>query len=152
MTLKHRAVLAHGERGNASILTIGVSVVVLMVIAFGVAVTGMEIDRNRAQFVADGAALYAAGATSEDKLYDAAGDPRTPTEAEARERAEDYLAAYPHEFSRVSDMTIASLSLAPGGRVTLALEAHVHPPLVGWISRALDSPLVVRVQSSAHAH
>ncbi|MCG7442979.1 MULTISPECIES: flp pilus-assembly TadE/G-like family protein [Dermabacter] len=152
MRHKHGAALLGAERGNASVLTIGVSVVVLMVIAFGIAVTGVEIDRNRAQFVADGAALHAAGATSENTLYGASGDPRTPTEEEARERAQAYLASYPHQFSRVSDMHIASLSLAPSGEVTITLEARLHPPLVGWISRALDSPLVVRVQSSAHAH
>ncbi|MDU5963280.1 MAG: hypothetical protein E6Z13_09030, partial [Dermabacter sp.] len=77
-----------------------------MVIAFGIAVTGVEIDRNRVQFVADGAALYAAGGASENRLYDDVGDPRIPTEAEARERASAYLAQYPHQFSRVRDMDI----------------------------------------------
>lgn len=152
MIRKHRLARCGGERGNASVLTIGVSVVVLMVIAFGIAVTGVEIDRNRVQFVADGAALYAAGTTSENRLYDDAGDPRIPTEAEARERASAYLAQYPHQFSRVSDMDITALALSPNGEVRLSLEARVHPPLVGWISRALDSPIVVRVDSSAHAH
>ena len=68
MIRKRRLARCRGERGNASVLTIGVSVVVLMVIAFGIAVTGVEIDRNRVQFVADGAALYAAGGASENRL------------------------------------------------------------------------------------
>ncbi|MCT1866752.1 pilus assembly protein TadG-related protein [Dermabacter sp. p3-SID358] len=152
MTRKRRLLPLKAERGNASVLTIGVSVVVLMVIALGVATTGVEIDRNRLQFVADGAALYAAAGTSESTVYDGAGDPRVPTLAEARERAETYLAVYPEKFPRVSEMSIVSLSLAPSGEISLTLEARVHPPLASWISRALDSPITVHVRSTAHAH
>lgn len=142
------------EHGNTSVLTIGLTVIVLMLIGFGVALTGVEIDRNRLQFVADGAALYASSAFDERQVYDGDGSvtSRSPTEAQARDRVREYLAEYPLRHRRLSHIQARRVSVEADGRVHVELVAQTKPPLVGWISESLDVPVRITVASEAHTH
>ncbi len=154
MGLKRLVNRGRDEAGNTSVLTIGVMVVVLMVIAFGAAVTGVEVDRNRLQFVADGAALYASSAFDESQVY--GHDPGTlgpaPTDADARARARAYVEKYPIQHPRIRDVTVSSVRVEPDGRVAVTLRARTRPPLVGWIADALDVPVPLTVHSEGHTH
>lgn len=147
------------ERGNTSVLTIGVMVIVLMVIAFGAAITGVELDRNRVQAMADGAALSAAAAVDEDAVeafnagYRAPGQTRSKliSQDSAEQAVEDYLASYPAGGGSLGRVEVESVEVHPSGDVTVRMVAETSPPLVGWISRGLDAPVTLRVESEAHS-
>lgn len=127
-----RAALA-AESGTMTILTTGVLVVVLMVIAVGVAITGVHLERNRLQHAADGAALAASQAVDESGLYTPGeGDLTTPRRA--RQAAEDFLAAYPLEEGRLRDVAVADVAVAADGTVSITLAGTVDPPLIGWLT------------------
>ena len=50
------------DRGSMTVLTTGVLVVILLVMAVGTAITSVHLERNRLQSAADGAALAASQA------------------------------------------------------------------------------------------
>lgn len=142
------------EDGNASVLTIGLVTIVLMLIAFGTALTGIELDRNRLHFIADGAALYASGAFDETPVYEGneAHVRLAPSETSADERVREYVRQYPGTSARLRNVTVDSVDAYADGRVEVRLSAVTDPPLVGWISRSLDAGVPVRVVSEGHSH
>lgn len=148
-----RARLA-SEDGNASVLTIGLVTIVLMLIAFGTALTGIELDRNRLHFIADGAALYASGAFDETSVYEGseAHVRFAPSETSADERVREYVRQYPGTSARLRNVTVDSVDAYADGRVEVRLSAVTDPPLVGWISRSLDAGVPLRVVSEGHSH
>src|SRR5690606_1477333 len=56
-------------RGSMTILTTGVLVVILMVIAVGTSITGVQLERNGLQHAADSAALAASQAVDPARIY-----------------------------------------------------------------------------------
>lgn len=140
------------EDGNITVLSIGVCVLVVMLVGFAAAVTGVELDRNRIQFVSDGAALYASSGFSEEQVYGDEAGSRGPTAADARARAQEYVKEYPISHPRIDGIRVEQVSVDSDGRVTLTVVGSAHPPLVGWVSRSLDKPVSIRVSSEAHTH
>ena len=102
------------------------------------------------QFVADGAALYATGGFAEAGAYQVAAN-RIPSQKAARERAEEFVREYDGAHARLSLIRVQDVRVHADGRVEVEVSAFTHPPLVGWISRGLDQPVVIRVRSEAYA-
>ena len=140
------------DDGNTSVLTIGFMVVILMIIGFGTALTAVELDRNRLQLVADGAALAGAGTVSDSAAdYGAAsGAPRVSTRS-AETAAREFVAGHPELSGRLSRVTITDVRVDPDGTVHVDLRAVTSPPLIGWVSSALNRPVTISVSSSSRA-
>jgi hypothetical protein len=135
--------LAH-ERGTMTVLTTGVLVVILMVIGVGTAITGVQLERNRLQNAADGAALAASQAYAEESVYSEGATTLQP--ADVRREAEEYLSAYPPGSSRTRDLHVEDARVLADGAVEVRLGAVTDPPLIGWVTRTglVTIPLDVR--------
>ena len=137
-------------RGSMTILTTGVLVVILMVIAVGTAITGVQLERNGLQHAADSTALAAAQAIDPERLYEA-GDGPAIHPASARDAAEEHLRSYPHDTRRTGDIALAALTVDADGTVHVVLTARTHPPLAGWFTRGTDLAIPLTVQGEARA-
>ncbi|MDO5663037.1 MAG: Tad domain-containing protein [Brachybacterium sp.] len=128
------------EHGSITLLITGLLVVILMVVAVGTSITGVHLDRNAVQSMADGAALTASQQLDEDMLYTPDGAPagvNAPVridEAEARRAATAYLRTYPQPSERLSDLRIDSLAVGEDGTVTVVVAGRTDPPLIGWVT------------------
>jgi Flp pilus assembly protein TadG len=152
------------DRGTITILLVGVLVVILGVMAVGVAVTGVHLERNRLQNVADGAALAASQAYRENTFYDGSGDAdtdppgpdvptdvRPPTSADASAAARRYLERYPPTGDRTRDVTVSSVQVGADGSVTVELRAVTDPPLIDWVTRSGLTSVPLTVTSTARS-
>ncbi|ASK64891.1 hypothetical protein CFK39_02530 [Brachybacterium avium] len=137
-------------RGSMTILTTGVLVVILMVIAVGTAITGVQLERNGLQHAADSAALAAAQSVDSSRLYSADGDSAIHP-GSARTAAEAHLRTYPHETTRTEAIGLASLTVDPDGTVHVVLTARTHPPLAGWFTRRTGTAIPLTVEGEARA-
>ena len=132
-----------------TILTTGVLVVILMVIAVGTAITGVQLERNGLQHAADSTALAAAQAIDPARLYEA-GDGPAIHPASARDAAEEHLRSYPHDTRRTGDIALAALTVDADGTVR-GLTARTHPPLAGWFMRGTGTAIPLTVEGEARA-
>ena len=137
-------------RGSMTILTTGVLVVVLMVIAVGTAITGVQLERNGLQHAADSAALAAAQAVDPARLY-VDGDGAAIHRGTARAAAEEHLRNYPHETTSTEAIQLADVSVAPDGTVHVVISARTHPPLAGWFTRGTGTAIPLTVEGEARA-
>lgn len=137
-------------RGSMTILTTGVLVVVLMVIAVGTAITGVQLERNGLQHAADSAALAAAQAVDPARLY-VAGDGAAIHRSTARAAAEAHLRDYPHETASTGSIQLAEVSVDADGTVHVVISARTHPPLAGWFTRGTGTAIPLTVEGEARA-
>ncbi|ATG54452.1 hypothetical protein CFK41_06480 [Brachybacterium ginsengisoli] len=146
-TLRARALDA---RGSMTVLSTGVLVVILMVIAVGTAITGVQLERNGLQHAADSAALAAAQSVDPARIY-TDGEGAAIHEGSARAAAEAHLREYPHETTSTEDIHISSLTVDPDGTVHVVLSARTHPPLAGWFTRGTGTAIPLTVDGEARA-
>lgn len=151
------------DSGNMTVLTGGVIAIVLLAIGVGTALTGVHLERKELQSAADGAALYAVARVAEDAVYggaaEQAGEPapltgerRLPlSQAGVREAAEQYLADYPSPAGRTGPPAVADVELLGDGTAQLTLTAVTNPPLIGWITDATGTGVVLRATATATA-
>lgn len=137
-------------RGSMTILTTGVLVVVLMVIALGTAITGVQLERNGLQHAADSAALAAAQAVDPARLY-VAGEGTAIHRGTARAAAEEHLRAYPHETTSTEAIQLAEVAVGADGTVRVVITARTHPPLAGWFTRRTGTAIPLTVEGEARA-
>lgn len=140
------------DAGTMTILTTGILVVILMVIGVGVAITGVQLERNELQSMADGAALAASQGFSEADLYTGTSD-QAPVvrRADAERIARDYLRAYPTSSTRTHDVALADLVVGEDGTVRVVLAARTDPPLLGWVTRHGDLSITLHAAGDARA-
>lgn len=136
--------------GSMTILTTGVLVVILMVIAVGTAITGVHLERNGLQHAADSAALAASQAVDPARLYDT-GEGSAIHPGFAREVAEEHLRSYPLQTTSTEAVHLADLSVDADGTVRVVLTARTHPPLAGWFTRGTGASIPLTVHGEARA-
>lgn len=142
------------DHGTMTILTTGVLVVILMVIALGVAITGVQLERNELQSAADGAALAASQGFGQAQVYAPGAGPGSapvPTSDEAERAAVAYLRDYPLDSQRTSDLQIVSVDVRQDGAVRVVLSARTDPPLVGWFTRGRGTSVTLQAAGEARA-
>ena len=141
------------DRGSMTVLTTGVLVVILLVMAVGTAITSVHLDRNRLQSIADGAALAGSQALDVAALYDedAAVVGAHPTPDRARAAVRDYLRHYPLRSSRLRDTHLEEVRVAPDGTVTVRIGALTDPALAGWFTRGTRTSIPLVTEGSARA-
>ena len=137
-------------RGSMTILTTGVLVVILMVLAVGTAITGVQLERNGLQYAADSAALSAAQAVDPSRIYTEDGGAPIH-EGSARAAAEAHLREYPHATTRTEAIAVSSVVVDPDGTVRVVLTARTHPPLAGWFTRGTGTAIPLTVEGEARA-
>lgn len=136
--------------GSMTVLTTGVLVVILMVMAVGTAVTGVHLERAALQDMADSAALAGAEAMAPSRLYSGGGGTVVDGPS-ARKAAEGHLAEHPSTSQRSRGITVTSVDVDPDGTVRVVVTAKVDPPLAGWFTRGTGTSVPVAVEGEARA-
>ncbi|MBK0332218.1 hypothetical protein I8D64_12510 [Brachybacterium sp. MASK1Z-5] len=137
------------DTGTMTVLTTGVLVVILMVIGVGTAITGVQLERNRLQNAADGAALAASQAYGEDSVYE--DGPTSLRSTDVRREAEEYLESYPPGSTHTRDIHVEDARVLEDGSVEVRLGAVTDPPLIGWITRTGVITIPLDVSGSARS-
>ncbi|MGY5765978.1 pilus assembly protein TadG-related protein [Brachybacterium sp. DNPG3] len=133
-----------------TVLTTGVLVVIIMVMAVGTAVTGVHLERSALQDMADSAALAGADAMAPSRLYDGVRGPLVD-ESSARTAAQAQLARQAGTASRSREVAISRVEVDADGTVRVVVTARVDPPLAGWFTRGTGTAVPVAVEGEARA-
>ncbi|MCI9889677.1 hypothetical protein JT358_14605 [Micrococcales bacterium 31B] len=162
---RHRATGASGlaaDQGGVLILGIGLTFVVMLFIAVGVALSGLYVQQRQLEDLADGAATYAAQQASFEAstqtcafgVCHVLGDAAL-TDSQAELHAREYL----RRVSGSNGGDLAGVSLLPGTtvgrtqggqvRVNLSLAGRANPPLIGWLTSQYDGGIAVTAISRA---
>ncbi len=144
-----RAAIRASE-GSMTVLTTGVLVVILLVMAVGAAITGVHLERNELQSAADSTALAAAQGADREEIY-TAGDSSPITESSARAAAEEPLSRYPLDTGRTHDIGLDEVSVEADGTVRIVLSARTDPPLAGWFTRRSGTSITLHVEGESRA-
>lgn len=126
---------ARGEPGQTSLLIIGLSVVVLMLVAVVVDASAAYLRRQGLDSLADGAALAAADGVQGEQVYEGGLGERAGIDpVVARGYVAEYLAAVgAAEKYPVLDYSVRATADSVVVRVSAPLELPLTPP--GWETR-----------------
>ncbi|MGL4175307.1 MAG: pilus assembly protein TadG-related protein [Dermatophilaceae bacterium] len=139
------------ERGSISLYILGLTMVAIMLITGGVAVTSAQVTRMQLLDVADGAALTAANAL-DGGAYDGGVSGAVPvSESSVEGRAAAYLGAR-EPPSRVITWRLTSATGTPDGETAVVgITATVSVPLIGSLLDQLGGEITISVESRARA-
>ena len=142
----------HRERGQISVLILGLTVVALMLVVGGVDVTAVQLARTRLLDAADGAALDAADSLDEPGAYRGGlGDAVRLTDATVQQAADRYLAAQPRPTG-VSSWGLVPGTGAPDGQTAVVrLQAQATIPMLASVVEAFGGSVTITVESRARA-
>ncbi|MEI2826807.1 MAG: hypothetical protein V9F04_10615 [Dermatophilaceae bacterium] len=140
------------EKGQISVLILGLFVIAALLIIGGVDVTAAQLARVRLIDAADAMALDAADALDERGGY-AGGLAQgiALTSATVVSAAEAHLAARPAPDGVSAWRLLPGTGTADGRSATVALEAVVDLPITGGVLEALGRTVTIQVQSKARA-
>lgn len=137
------------EDGRILLLVIIYVMISLLLVAAVTAATGVHLERKRLLAIADQTALAAAVAVDGPRYYTRDGSRLVQLTAHgAQDAAEAHLAA--SETTGLHGLRLAS-TWTDGHTAEVTLEAVVHPPLIGWLTRAWSDGVPLRATSRARA-
>lgn len=142
---------ARDERGQLSILVLGLTVIAMTLIIGGVAVTSVHISRMRLLDAADSAALEATDESAEQIYAGGLGTTLPVTDDLVRTSATEHLASrsLPHGLE---SWAVADGTGSPDGQTAVVrLTAEADLPLIGGLLRGMGGSVTVTVESRARA-
>lgn len=158
----HRLPARGDESGQILVLTLGLTLVVLLLVTVIVSITGIHLERKRLLDLADNLALAAADALTEDAVYSggapgappALADPTTDTgidltdEAVARAVA-DYLATHPRALDGLRDVVVVSAESPHGRSARVVLTSLAQPALISPVTSLFSDGVALTAQATA---
>lgn len=140
------------ERGQVSVLILGMCVIVLMLVLGGLGVTAAQIARIHLMDAADGAALDAADALARDAAYrQGVTDAVRVSDASVRQEAGEYLRRQPLPEG-VTSWSLGAGTGSPDGRTAVVrLTGHAQIPVLGPVLEAFGGGVTISVESRARA-
>ena len=160
---RSRRLPAYGdESGQILVLTLGLTLVVLLLVTVIISITGVHLERKRLLDLADTLALAAADALTEEAVYAAGApsappaltDPTTDTgldltdEAVARAVA-DYLATHPRVLDGLSDVVVLTAQSPDGRSARVVLTSLAQPALIGPVTSLFSDGVSLTAQATA---
>lgn len=139
------------ERGQLSILILGLTVIAMTLIIGGLAVTSVQVSRMRLLDAADSAALGATDEGAQGIYEDGVASDLPLDDAVVRESATAHL------LERSRPHGLESWSVAPGtgspdGRTAVVrLTGEADLPLIGGLLRSMGGSVTVTVESRSRA-
>ena len=139
------------DRGQLSILVLGLTVIAMTLVIGGLAVTSVHISRMRLLDAADSAALAATDDGAE-QIYERGVGEDLPLDDELVQQS-----AAEHLASRARPHGLESWSVAPGtgtpdGRTAVVvLTGEADLPLIGGLLESMGGSVTVTVESRARA-
>lgn len=129
-----------GESGQATILILGVALILLMLSAVIIGASSVNLQARQLLSEADGAASAAAASAH------TAGAGHTVSDAQAADAVRSHLDAS-EAYSRHHDLHIVSASTTDSGQsVSVELEAQAQLPVLRWVL-----PAQVPISAESHA-
>ena len=155
------------DSGQILVLTLGLTLVVLLLVTVIVSLTGIHLERKRLLDLADNLALAAADAMTEEVIYGpgatlpAPGDAASPaddatfdtglalTDAAVAREVADYLATHPRALEGLSDIVVV-LAQSPDGRsAQVVLTSRAQPALISPVTSLFSDGVTLTAQSTA---
>ena len=141
-----------GESGQVTLLILGFSVVVILLILGTLAVTSVQLSRMRLLDAADGAALDAADSLDVGAYSRGLRDAVALNNATVNDTAHGYLAERPRPPSML-DWAVAAGTGSPDGQTAVVrLTGRAEVPLVGGLLESLGGSVTITVESRARAN
>lgn len=140
------------ERGQISVLILGLFMIVVVLILGTIDVTAAQLARMRLLDIADSMALDAADDIDEGSAY--AGGVTTQlalTEASVKASASEHLALTPTPGG-ISEWSLSAPTGTPDGTTAVvSVSARADLPMSGWILESLGGGVTISVTSRARA-
>lgn len=139
------------DRGQLSILVLGLTVIAMTLVIGGLAVTSVHISRMRLLDAADSAALAATDDGAEQIYERGVGEDLPLDDALVQQSAAEHLAgrARPHGLESWS---VAPETGTPDGRTAVViLTGQADLPLIGGLLESMGGSVTVTVESRARA-
>ncbi|MEN3123595.1 pilus assembly protein TadG-related protein [Janibacter sp. LM] len=139
------------DRGQLSVLVLGLTVIAMTLIIGGIAVTSVHISRMRLLDAADSAALEATDESAEQIYEGGLGTALPVTDDSVRAAASEHLAsrALPHGLE---SWAVADGSGSPDGQTAVVrLTGQADLPLIGGLLESMGGSVTVTVESRARA-
>ena len=141
----------HDDRGQLSILILGLTVIAMTLIIGGLAVTSAQISRMRMLDAADSAALEATDEGTERIYEEGLGETLPVSDEVVRRSAAEHLASRekPHG---IESWAVAEGTGSPDGHTAVVvLRGEADLPLIGGLLESLGGSVTVTVESRARA-
>ena len=150
--LRRRVQGADRDRGQVSVLILGLFVIVVVLILGAVDVTAAQLARMRLLDTADAAALDAADAIDERSAYqDGVPDHLALTDASVQAAAGAHLGRTPLP-NGITDWRLVQRTGTPdGSTAVVTLQGRATLPMSGWVLEQLGGAVTITVTSSARA-
>lgn len=140
------------ESGQVTLLILGFSVVVILLILGTLAVTSVQLSRMRLLDAADGAVLDAADSLDVGAYSGGLRDAVALSNATVNETARSYLAERPRPPSLL-DWAVATGTGSPDGQTAVVrLTGRAEVPVVGSLLESLGGSVTITVESRARAN
>lgn len=140
------------DRGQVSVLILGLFVIVVVLILGAVDVTAAQLARMRLLDTADAAALDAADAIDERSAYrDGVPDHLALTDASVQAAAGDHLARTPLPSGITRWRLVPRTGTPDGSTAVVTLQGRATLPMSGWVLEQLGGSVTITVTSSARA-
>ena len=149
---RRRRLGAGRDRGQVSILILGLLGVVLLLVIGGVDVTAAQIARARLLDASDSAALEAANALDEVSAYSGGiGDSVVVSNGTVERAVEDNLAARPMPYGISAWQVATGTGTTDGRTAVVVLQGTADLPMTGGLLAALGRSVTITVESRARA-
>ena len=152
LALRRRTRGAGRDRGQVSILILGLLGVVLLLVIGGVDVTAAQIARARLLDASDSAALEAANALDEAAAYSGGiGDSVVVSNGTVERAVEDNLGARPMPYGISAWHVARGTGTTDGRTAVVVLQGTAELPMTGGLLAALGRSVTITVESRARA-
>ena len=139
------------ESGQVTLLILGYTAVVILLILGTLAVTSVQLSRMRLLDAADGAALDAADSLDVGAYSRGLRDAVALSNATVKDTARGYLAERPRPPSML-DWAVAAGTGSPDGQTAVVrLTGRAEVPAVGGLLESLGGSVTITVESRARA-
>ncbi len=152
LTMQRRARGSGRDRGQVSILILGLLGVVLLLVIGGVDVTAAQIARARLLDASDSAALEAANALDEAAAYSGGiGDSVVVSNSTVERAVAENLGARPMPYGISAWQVARGTGTTDGRTAVVVLRGTAELPMTGGLLAALGRSVTITVESRARA-
>lgn len=140
------------ERGQVAILILGLTVITMVLITGGVAVTSVQLSRMRLLDAADAAALDAADSLDPDSYGGGFTGSVVLSDHTVRETAAAYLSSRERPHGLLSWRLAPGTGSPDGETAVVRMTGEANLPLVGELLSSLGGSVTITVEARARAH
>lgn len=139
------------ESGQVTMLVLGFTMVVILLVLGTIAVTSVQLSRMRLLDAADGAALDAADSLDVGAYAGGLGGAVALSDATVNQTARSYLADRPRPPSMLAWSVAPGTGTSDGETAVVRLSGRAEVPVVGGLLESLGGSVTITVESRARA-